>query len=227
LAKKKKKIEKPKRKLTRRQLSSWQRQKRRQRLILGIGISVIIAVVGIVSAGLYYQWYLPEVKPLRETVTEVNSTKFNMDYYIKALKFQLGEYYYLVEYYLDPVLESIQQSELIRQKALAMGISVSDEDVEEELRNLDLPVDNPAVRDVYRAQLLIEKLREEYFELQVPVSAEQRHVMAIFLESKSQADEVWNRLLDGEDFSELAGELSLDSLTKQESGDLGWRPKGV
>ena len=225
---KKKKVEKPKRKLTRRQLSRWQQHKRRQRLIMGIGISVIIAVVGIVSAGLYYQWYLPEIKPLSGIVTEVNGTKFNMEYYIKALKFQVGDQYtQYVQYFLDPVLENIQQNELIRQEALAMGISISDEDVDEELKNLDLQVDNPAVRDIIRAQLLITKLEEEYFELQVPVSAEQRHIMAMFLESQSQADEACNRLLAGEDFSELASELSLDSLTMEEGGDLGWRPKGV
>ncbi len=188
----------------------------------------MIAALTLVSAGLYYQWYLPEVKPLGETVIEVNDTRFNMDYYIKALKFQVGDQYtQLVQYFLDPVVESIQQNELIRQEAQELGISVSDEEVDEELKSLDLPLDNPAIRDIYRARLIVTKLEEEYFELQVPVSAEQRHLMAIFLESQSRADEVWNRLLAGEDFGELASELSLDSLTREEGGDLGWRPKGV
>lgn len=228
----KKKVEKPKRKVTKRQLSRWQRQKRRQRIILTAGISIIVAVVGIVSAGLYYQWYVPEVKPLKETVIEVNGTEFRMDYYIEALKFQLGEYYYLVEYYLDPVLESIKQNELIRQGALALGFSVSDDEirqeieVRQEIEERDYP-DNQAVRDIVRAQLLITKLIEEYFEPQVPTSTEQRHILAMFLESQSQANEVRDRLEAGEDFTELAGELSLDNLTKEENGDLGWRPRGV
>ncbi len=226
---KKKKIERPKGKLTKRQLSSWQKQKRRQRLIVGIGISVVIAALALVSSGIYYQWYLPKVKPLSETVIEVNGTKYNMDYYIKALKFQVGDQYIqYVQYFLDPVLENIQQNELIRQKALALGISVSDGEVDEELKSLDLPLDNPAIRDIYRVQLLITKLEEEYFDPQVPLSAEQRHIMAIFLESQSQADEVWNRLvLLKEEFGEIASELSLDSLTKEGGGDLGWRPEGA
>jgi len=224
----KKKVEKPKRKFTRRQLSHWQQQKRRQRFILGIGISVIIAVIGIVSAGLYYQWYLPNVKPLGETVTEVNGIKFSMDYYIKALKFQVGDQYtQYVQYFLDPVVESIQQDELIRQGALELGISVSDDEVDEELKSLALPLDNQAIRDVYRVQLLIVKLKDEYFDPQLPASAQQKYVMAMFLESQSQADEVEARLEAGEDFGELAGELSLDSLTREKNGDLGWRPKGV
>ncbi len=222
----KKKVAKPKHVVTKRQLSRWQRQKRRQRLIRGLGISIIIAVVGLVSAGIYYQWYLPEYKPLRQTVIEVNDTKFDMEYYIDALNYQLGDYYYLAQYYLDLVIEGIQQNELIRQEALELGISISDDEVDEALGGSGLSV-NQAVRDMVRAQLLVTKLGEEYFEPQVPLSAEQRYIMAMFLESEEQAVDVRTRLEAGEDFAQIAGELSLESLTQEENGDLGWRPEGV
>ena len=103
----KKKLDKPKKAVTRRQISYWQRQKRRRRIILSLGIAVIVAVLGLVTWGLYFQWYLPEQKPLKETVVEVNGTKFNMQYYIDALNLQLGENSYMAEYYLDYVLEAI------------------------------------------------------------------------------------------------------------------------
>lgn len=223
----KKRVEKPKHKPTKRQLSRWQRQKRRQKIILGIGISVVIAALGLVTAGVYFQWYLPEVRPFRETVIEVNDTKFNMGYYIDALKFHLGDQPpQYIQYFLDPVVESIQQNELIRQETLELGITVSDDEVKEKIKSDNLP-DNQAVRDTIRAQLLIQKLRDEYFELQVPVSAEQRYVMAMFVESGSQADDIRGRLEDGEDFGEIAGELSLDSFTQMNNGDMGWRPSGV
>ncbi len=51
--------------------------------------------------------------------------------------------------------------------------------------------------------------------------------MAMFLESLSQAEEVRDRLEDGEDFGELAADLSLDTFTQQNNGDLGWKPKGI
>ena len=223
----KERVEKPKHKPTKRQLSRWQRQKRRQRIILGIGISVVIAALGLVTAGVYFQWYLPEVRPFRETVIEVNDTKFNMGYYIDALKFHLGDQPpQYIQYFLDPIVESIQQNELIRQEALELGITVSDKEVKEKIKSDNLP-DNQAVRDTIRAQLLVQKLRDEYFELQVPVSVEQRYVMAMFVESRSQADDIRGRLENGEDFGEIAGELSLDSLTRGKNGDLGWRPRGV
>lgn len=224
---KKKKIERPKRKPTKRQLSHWQKQKRRQRFIIGIGISVIIAALGLVGTGIYYQWYVPQEKPLKETVIEVNDTRFDMAYYIDALKYQLeGISPQQISLFLDMIIEGIQQNELIRQEALELGITISDTEVDEEIKNGELP-DNQAVRDIIRVQLLVQKLREGYFNEQVLVSTEQRHIMAMFLESESQANEVRERLLAGEDFGQLAGELSLDAYTRENNGDLGWRPEGI
>jgi len=222
----KKKLEKPKRELTRRQLSHWQRQRRRQRIILGFGALIIVSVLGLVGAGFYYQWYLPEYKPLHQTVIEVNSTQFNMQYLIDAAKFQLGEYYSYVEYYLEPIIENIQQSELIRQGAEELGFTVSNAEVKETLESYGYD-DIPAVRDAIRAQLLLIKLSDEYFEQQVPQLAAQRYVMAMFLESESQVNEVKARLEAGEDFAVLAAELSLDDTCKEKGGDLGWRPEGA
>lgn len=224
---KKKKIEKPKHKPTRRQLSRWQKQKRRQRFIIGIGVSVILVALGLVWAGVYYQWYVPQQKPYQETVIEVNNSQFNMAYYIDAMNYRLeglsSEY---VSYYLDMIVESIQQGELIKQESAEMGITISDEEVDEEIKNSELP-DNQAVRDTIGVELLIQKLEEGYFSERVPISAEQRHIMAMFMESEKQANEVGERLLAGEDFGQLAGEMSLDDYTRENSGDLGWRPEGI
>jgi len=49
----------------------------------------------------------------------------------------------------------------------------------------------------------------------------------MLLESESQATEVRARLESGEEFGELAGELSLDALSKNGKGDFGWHPKGI
>jgi parvulin-like peptidyl-prolyl isomerase len=222
----KKKVEKPQREFTRRQLSRWQQQKRRQRIIFGSAILIIVAVLAVVGVGFYSQWYAPKYKPLHETVIEVNGTKFNMQYCIDAINFQLGDYYYYVEYYFDYVIETIEQNELIKQEAEELGFTVSDAEVKEILESYGYD-DIPAVKDAIRAQLLLKKLNDEYFEQQVPQFAGQRHIMAMFLESESQANEVIARLEAGEDFTALAAELSLDATCKEGEGDLGWRPEGV
>jgi len=220
---KKGKIEKPKREYTRRQLSRWQQQRRRQRIIRGIGISIIVAVVGIVGVG----WYIGQYQPLHQTVIRVNDTKFNMDYYVKMLRLY-GEAQpdYSMVSLADQVVKVIERNELVRQGAMELGFSISDEEVDKELKSHDPPF-NDAHRDVVRIEMLIAKLGDEYFEQTVPVVAEQSYLMAMLLESESQATEVTARLESGEDFGELAGELSLESFSKGTNGELGWLPKEV
>ena len=222
-----KKIEKPRHEMTKRQLSRWQQQKRRQRFILSTGIAVIIAVLGVFGAGVYYQWYIPEYKPLGETVIEVNDTKFDMDYYIKMLKLYSGNVSpQELPTLAGQVVQVIEQNELVRQEAMKLGISVSDEELDEKLNSYDSPVSKD-YRDVVREQMLVERLLGEYFDKQVPTYAEQRYIFAMFLESEGQANELRARIEAGEDFSQLAGELSLDTTSKDKNGDFGWRPKGV
>ena len=222
----KKSTDKPKRTITKRQLSHLQRQKRRHRIILTLGITVIVAVVALVTVGVYFQWYLPEEKPMGETVLEVNGATFDMRYFIDALNFQLGDYTYLAEYYLDYTLQLMEQYELVIQGANGLGYSVTQDEIDEQLAGTGYE-DNPAARDVVKASLLMQQLSEDYFRLQLPVNPEQRHMMAMFLESQAQADEVTQRLANGESFGDIAAELSLDSTTKEDSGDLGWYPEGV
>ena len=219
----KKRKEKPRREVTKRQLSQWQQHKRRQRIIFGLGTFIIVVVLGVVGAG----WYISQYQPLHQTVISVNDTEFNMDYYVKALEFYGGgqSSYYLYSI-AGEVVTIIQRNELIRQGAIKLGISVSQKEVDVELKSRDPPLSKD-YRDLVRAVMLIDKLRDEYFDQQVPLYVEQRHIMVMLLESESQATEVRLRLEDGEDFAELAGELSLESLFSEENGDLGWRPEGV
>ena len=219
----KKKVEKPRREVTKRQLSHWQQQRRRQRIILGLGIFIIVAALGIVGAG----WYVTQYQPLHQIVITVNSTKFDMNYYIKMLKYYgEGQPSYYMSALADEVVRYIEQNELIRQGAMELDITVSNDEIDEELKSYDPPLSKD-YRDLVRAGMLISKLRDGSFEQQVPEFAEQRHIRAMFLESKSQANKVRARLEGGEDFAEVAEELSLDEFSKNKKGDLGWRPKGI
>ena len=220
---KKRKIEKPKREVTRRQLSHWQQQRRRERIIRGIGIFIIVAVLGIMGVG----WYISQYQPLHQTVIKVNDAKFNMDYYVKMLKlYGGGQPSYYIYGLAGEVVKVIERNELVRQGAMELGISVSNKEVDKELKSYDPPLSKD-YRDVVKAELLISKLRDEYFDQQVPLFTEQRHIMAMLLESESQVTEVRARLQNGENFTELAEELSLDYLTKADKGDLDWHPQDV
>ncbi|MFC2001319.1 peptidylprolyl isomerase [Chloroflexota bacterium] len=216
MAKKMRKAEKPRRELTKRQLSHWQKQRRRQRIILNTGISIIAAVLLIVLVG----WYSSDYRPLHQTVIRVNDTEYNMKYYVEMLKLNGGGQS------ASAIVKSIEQNALITQEALKLGISVSKDEIKAELKNSGLP-DNDVYRDLVGSELLADKLRNEYFELQVPLFADQRQVTAMLLESDSKASEVRARLENGESFTELAGELSLEDFTKTNKGDLGWHTKNI
>lgn len=219
----KKKVEKPKREFTKRQLSQWQRQKKRQRLVFSVGVFIIAVVLVVIGAG----WYINRYQPLHETVARVNDTEFNMNYYIKMLEYY-GEGYPIELMYslTDRVVEIIQRNELVKQEAMKLGIMVSNSEVNDELKERDPPLSKD-YRDLVRTEMLISKLRDEYFDQQVPASAEQRHVLAMLLESESQATEVKTRLDNGDSFAELAAELSLDYLSLISEGDLGWHPETI
>ncbi|MFC1929260.1 peptidylprolyl isomerase [Chloroflexota bacterium] len=220
---KKKKAEKPRREITRRQLARWQQQKRRQRIIFITGVSIIAAVVVMVLLG----WFIGYYRPMHENIIKVNDTEFNMRYYIDMLKIRAegqppGNLYNLA----DQVVREIEQDELIRQGALQLRVSASKDEVRQALEQSDLP-SNHAARDIVRGQILLGKLQDTYFESEIPKSGEQAQIMAMLLESEGQTAETRERLDSGESFEELAKELSLNPYTKEQGGDLGWHPRGI
>ena len=56
--------------------------------------------------------------------------------------------------------------------------------------------------------------------------AEQSHARHILVETEEEANEVIERLEAGEDFADLAEELSLDTTSGVQGGDLGFVPAG-
>jgi len=79
-------------------------------------------------------------------------------------------------------------------------------------------------RRLLEGMLYREKL-EEVITAQVPTSAEQVRARHILLETREEAEDALARLRAGEDFEELAAELSQDTATKEQGGDLGWFPR--
>lgn len=222
---KKKKV-KEKQKPTRGQLSRWQKQQRRQRIIMYIGIFVVSAALILTGIGVYYQWYLPDIKPLGDTALEVNGKKYNVGYFIDALDYYTGGQPGYAQFMLAFLAEQIPKNVFILETAGELGYSVTKEEVKQIIKENNLD-DNKAVRDIVETQLIFQKLREEYFSPQVPISDEQCNVLVMFLESESQALEIAARITAGEDFADLATELSLDSYTKDNGGDMGWHPAGI
>jgi parvulin-like peptidyl-prolyl isomerase len=80
-------------------------------------------------------------------------------------------------------------------------------------------------RRLLETSLYREKV-EEALKTEAPTSAEQIHARHILVETQEEAQAVLDRLAKGEDFAALATELSKDTSSSEQGGDLGWFGRG-
>jgi parvulin-like peptidyl-prolyl isomerase len=221
LAKKQKKTE-LKRTPTKRQLSRWQRQQRVQHIVI-IAVSLFLAlIVGYIGYGYYDQ----QVKPFHQPVVKIDGTVFDMDYYIKLLElYSRGKDSSEISATADRLIGAIESGEAIMEGSTGLGFGVSPEEIDGELKKVGLP-DDKVYRDAISSTLVAAKLLKDYFDPKVLTQCEQAQVQAIFVESDEMAKNVITRLEAGEDFGSLAKEYSLEAVTKEKGGDLGWLLKG-
>lgn len=218
----KKKTEKPQRHWTRRQLSQYQKQQRRQRFIFIGGITVIAIVVLLIFAG----WLAGEYLPMHATVIKVGENEYDMQYYVDTIEF------YVKNMGVDVMSAASYTATLIQNNALAIidaekkGITVEDKEARKILAGAESKINDASI-DFVKAQLVSQRMREEYFAEQVPVSDNQVNVKVMLLESESGAAEIRDRLQSSENFSALAGEFSLHASTNATGGEAGWHPDEV
>ena len=73
---------------------------------------------------------------------------------------------------------------------------------------------------------LREILRRAFYS-EAPTSSEQVRARHILVDTEEEANIVIERLTAGEDFADLASELSKDTSNKEKGGELGWFPRGI
>jgi len=214
----------PRREVTRRRLARWQRERRRRRVTTAIGVLVIAVVIGIIIYGVY----VTVIAPPRQLLSTVNGTSITAADYREALR--------LYPYLGSPEvpLLILEENELVRQGAEANHIGVTDDEIDQRIREnleaMDAPLSEEEFEELYqelvadsafRESVEVELLRgklEDYLKEQVPDPAEQVNVQAIVVANETAAQVVVDRL-DGEDFASVAEEYG--------DGDLGWLPRGI
>lgn len=149
------------------------------------------------------------------------------------------------------ILTGLIRSRLLEQGAEELGVEVSEEDVDEQREQVveevggedafeQIVEQNNLTQEEVRSQLrdlaLQERVADELtadlevdsdevraFYEQNYGTAEARHIL---VESEEEAREVLERLEEGEDFGELAKEVSTDPSAEQNAGDLGEFDRG-
>ncbi len=218
--KQKQKELKPKRLPTKRQLDKWERQRRWQLIVTCASAAVIAAVLIMVGVG----FYRDEIGPRSQPVLIVGDRVFNLGYFTNVLALYTRTDPSQASSAIGYVTQDLQRNELVYQGARSLGIKVDDAEVSNKIS--EYKMDNtPELRDIVMAQLLGEKLRSDYFGLQVPTSADQQDLEVMFLESIEAYKNVRDRLDKGEEFAKLATEYSYDPRTQTNGGKTGWQTR--
>lgn len=138
------------------------------------------------------------------------------------------------------VLRDMIDQALIEQAATSMGIAVSDEELETETKKLIEEVGGQAAfarklaetntsKDAWmameRAAMLGRRVLDEVT-ADLADTAEFVHARQIFCQSEADCQQALDRLAAGEDFADLAAEVSEDGSTKDRGGDLDWITRG-
>jgi foldase protein PrsA len=204
-------------------------------IIAGLVIAVILIIFGV----FYYQSY---VAPFRRVVITVDNIQIRMGYFLDRTRIAGA----------DPtsMLYSLTNEQLIKLGAPRYGITVTDQEIDQELRRIasggsgNITVTEAEFKEWYRQRLNETKLSDanyrelvgtgllathfqEYLAQHMPTAVEHVHLHIIIVTTEEEALTVKDRLKAGESFAAVAKEVSLDTGAKDNGGDIGWVPRGV
>jgi len=212
------------------------KQRRRNTLITAISISLVISLI----IGIAY--YLIYVMPFQKAFIQVADDVVKIDYFLKRALNSSSE---------SPIWDTMNvlvEELIIMQEAPKYGIDVTEADIDTTLRDV-AKGDSESITDAefeewYRQLLNNSQLSDKQYRDYVkrilmrqrmalllanntPSVAEQGHLWIIVVKTYDEAVAVKERADNGEEFASLARELSLDTETGPNGGDLGWVPFGL
>jgi parvulin-like peptidyl-prolyl isomerase len=225
----------------------WSREFRLQVAAVA-AFGLLLAIIGgIIGYAFFQDYYEEHVQRPKSKALEVGETTFDLDYFARRFKLMVTDYglqqqTQQASLIASLVANALGREELLRQRAPAdLGVSVSPEEIEleigdrlgltqsdpeafaaaleQELKRSDLSEEE--YRRMVEAEILSDKV-DRVFSLSVPDTVEQVRMRQILVGTEDEARSVLERLDGGEDFGELARELSLDEATKEEGGEKGW-----
>jgi hypothetical protein len=208
-----------------------------KRLIIIISIVFIIIIAVIVGINHYFS---EDQKYLRIDVISVDGELVSMDYFVRRC-FASGS---------DPMnaLTNITREMVLKKEAEAAGIEITPEAVEDKMIEMASGDDEPITQsefkewlrqrlnesklseDEYRDIVATQVIAEIFYDLVseiTPTTAEQVHLHVILTDTEEEAEETKARFEAGEDFADLAREVSLEVSSREAGGDYGWIPRKV
>ena len=240
----------------RRQATRRLQERRRQRRLLLFAAAVVLVVLAIPAVG----YYVTFVSPPRQVIVNVNDVERTMGEMVDRARARVASQ---VEAGVQPqianvpfeVLTSLVDEELLTQGAPSAGVTVTRDDIDEEIRSTFYPRPTPGeeqdpdalerefqqrytdfltvsqlsdetYRQIARSNILRTRIREIVGQ-NVPSLEESVYVHWIRVSDEAVASEVVGRLEAGEDFVALAHIYNQDTVWANHDGEVGWVPRGA
>ncbi len=213
-----------------------EKNKRRNTFITAVSIFVVIILVISIA------YYLIYVMPFQRVIIKVDNDVVKIDYFLKRALNSSSD---------DPIgqtlFESLVNELIIMQEAPKHGIDITDQDIDTALHDAAKGSSESITDDEYKewyrqllntTQYSDKQLRDlvkrslqqqrmaQLFADNTPSVAEQGHLWVIVVKTYEEALSVKERADNGEEFASLAREVSLDTESKENGGDIGWFPFG-
>ncbi|HEX9896767.1 MAG TPA: peptidylprolyl isomerase [Dehalococcoidales bacterium] len=212
------------------------KHRRRNTFITAVSISVVIILIISIA------YYLIYVMPFQRIIIKVDNDVVKIDYFLKRALNSSSD---------DPIGETINtlvEELIILQEASKYGIEVSGEDIDTALHDAakgdsesitdaeykewyrqllnSTQFSDKQFRDLVKRSLLRQRMIQYMADI-TPTTTEQDRLSIIVVKTYEEALSVKERVDNGEEFASLARELSLDTITGQNGGDMGWFPVGI
>lgn len=227
------------------------RERRHQRAAFAIGIFLLLVVFGVVSFGYYQEFY----KPPRVWAGSVRNVEFTMGDLVQRIRVLQG-ISGQVDLSIVPFeyLSNLLDAEVLRQAAPGLGIHITDEDIDNALKeqfyptapagqNVDPGQLDEEFRNSYQIFLARTGLSDDDYRRIVAEQLELQYLRAIMDagidETQEQVEVQWIRLevdsgvdasevrarLDTEDFAKVASEVAVPANFANSRGYVGWVPR--
>lgn len=212
------------------------RARKGRRTAFIIAAVVIVLILIIVGVSLYIN-----AAPFRRTVITVDDITINMDYVLMRMRLDDVDAMKMIDELVNELLIKIEAPRYVAEvspedidqelRGIARGESetISESEFKEWYRQLlnEIDLSDSEFEEIYVATPLLRARLHEYLAERVPTVVEQVHLYAIAVETYEDAEEIMARWEAGEDFADLAREVSLDEVSGEKGGDFGWLPSGV
>lgn len=212
-------------------------------LVATFGALVVLVIVGLTGLGLY----LAGRGPADAVALEVGGARFTTEYVMHRMRMLVAEGNQLPpNIALGLTIQNIADEEIMRQRASTMGVATTSEELEQEIsQQVGIPLtDKTAYLIAYQQELrktrlpeqqynrmiearVLERKLQAKFRQEAPPMVDQVQVRLILVRTPEEAQSVLRRLEDGEDFADLARELSQDFLSKGRGGQREWIARGL